>query len=65
MPDNRQSYSGLGLILGGFVAVALAVFLLTGGDLGGTKKVRGDADLPQVTSPTPAQTGSSGNVGSR
>ena len=51
MPDNRQSYSGLGVILGGIVAVALAVFLLTGGDLGGSKKVESDADLPKVTSP--------------
>jgi hypothetical protein len=53
MPDNHQSYSGLGLILGGIVAIALAVFLLTGGDLGGTKKVESDADLPKVTSPAP------------
>jgi hypothetical protein len=65
MPDNQQSYSGLGVILGGIVAVALAVFLLTGGDLGGTKKVESDADLPKVTSPAAPPSQSSGNVGSR
>ena len=66
MPDNQQSYSGLGVILGGIVAVALAVFLLTGGDLGGTKKVESDADLPKVTSPAPPPPArNSDNVGAR
>jgi len=47
MTDNRNGT--LGLILGGIVAIAAAVFILTGGELGGTKKIEGDADLPPVT----------------
>jgi hypothetical protein len=62
MSDDRTSTSRLGLLLAAAVAVALAVFLATGGDLGGTKKVESDADLPKVTSPTPP-TGD--NTGSR
>jgi hypothetical protein len=51
MNDHRRSNSSFGMILGGLVLVALAFFVLTGGQHGGTKKVQSDADLPQVTSP--------------
>jgi hypothetical protein len=51
--NNPQPISRLTMILGGLVLLAFAVFLVTGGDLGGTKKVESDADLPKVTSPAP------------
>ncbi len=53
MPDNESSTTRLGLLLAAAVAVAFVTFVVTGGDLGGTKKVESDADLPKVTSPTP------------
>jgi predicted methyltransferase len=46
MHDNKNGK--LGLILGGIIAVAAVIFLLTGGDLGGKKVVNGDDDLPPV-----------------
>ncbi len=50
--DNRDgSLGGLGLLLGGIVVAAFLIFLTTGGELGGTKKVESDADLPLVSSP--------------
>jgi hypothetical protein len=52
MADNNTSTGFLGAVLGGIVAVAAVVFLITGGEFGGTKKVQGDADLPPVASPT-------------
>ena len=52
MTDNNQGPTGTGLILG-VCAVAAALFLLTNGELGGNKKVRGDQDLPPVASPVP------------
>ncbi len=39
---------GLGLIVGAIVFVAAAIFIFTGGDLGGKKTVEGDQDLPPV-----------------
>ena len=50
-PETR-SKGGIGLILGGIFAVAAAFFIFTGGELGGEKKIKGDADLPPVASPT-------------
>ncbi len=61
MRDEQNSHARLALWLGGIVAAALALFLLTGGELGGTKRVASDEDLPQIASPTR----SSDNVGSR
>ena len=55
MTENNSetpSKGGIGLILGGIFAVAAAFFIFTGGELGGEKKVKGDADLPPVASPT-------------
>jgi hypothetical protein len=56
MADNNSegpTKGTIGLFLGGICVLAAAFFLLTGGELGGKKKVRGDADLPPVASPTP------------
>jgi hypothetical protein len=51
MTDNRNGT--LGLILGGIVAIAAAIFILGGGELGGATKVNSDDDLPPVaTSPS-------------
>lgn len=55
MSDNNRSNEpargSIGLLLGGVLAVAAALFIMTGGQLGGVKEVRGDADLPAVASP--------------
>jgi hypothetical protein len=53
MADNRHG-GFFGAILGGLVAAAAIAFLLTGGELGGKKKVEGDHDLPPVAS-TPSK----------
>jgi hypothetical protein len=52
MPDNNQNGANgtLGVIIGGVVIAAAALFILTGGELGGKKTVEGDADLPPVAS---------------
>lgn len=52
MPDNNPNGANgtLGLILGGVLLAAAALFILTGGELGGKKTVVGDADLPPVAS---------------
>ena len=61
MTDGRDnpngSMGGLGLLLGGIVLLALIIFVTTGGELGGTKKVESDADLPQVSSPSTPPSG--------
>ena len=53
MTDNNQGPKGAAGLLLGVCAVAAALFLLTGGEFGGNKKVRGDQDLPPVASPAP------------
>ena len=50
MADNRESNGRLGAILGALIAIALAVFLLNGGEHLGKKTVSSDADLPPVAS---------------
>ena len=59
MADNNTSTGFLGAVLGGIIALAAAVFIVTGGGPG-TKKVESDADLPPVASPAskPGTTGS-------
>ena len=42
--DNRF----FGLIIGGIVVVAIAIFVFSGGELGGKKTIEGDDDLPPV-----------------
>ena len=49
MSDNKQN-GAIGLILGGIFAVAALVFIFTGGQLGGVKEVKTDADLPPIAS---------------
>ena len=66
--NNNKSNFGLGMILGGVVLAAAVTFIMTGGDLGGTKKVESDADLPRVTSPATPPSGGSvsgSNTGTR
>jgi hypothetical protein len=46
--DDNRPKRAIGLILGGVIAVAAAVFILTGGELGGVKEVSSDADLAPV-----------------
>ena len=48
MPDNRETSGSLGAILGALIALAVAVFLLNGGEHFGKKTVSSDADLPPV-----------------
>jgi hypothetical protein len=55
MTDNNSNGPAggtIGWLLGGVFALAAAFFILTGGELGGEKKIKGDADLPPVASPT-------------
>ncbi len=37
-----------GIIIGGIVALAAAIFIFSGGELGGKKTVAGDHDLPPI-----------------
>jgi hypothetical protein len=46
MMERRNG--NLGLIVAAIVVVAAAVFMLSGGELGGKKTVEGDQDLPPV-----------------
>ena len=57
MPDNNRNPANgtLGLILGGVLAVAAAIFILTGGELGGKHSVDSDADMPPVASNSTAR----------
>jgi len=48
MSDNRASNGNLGAILGALIAIALAIFLLNGGEHLGKKTINGDDDLPPV-----------------
>jgi hypothetical protein len=48
MSDNRAPTGKLGALLGALLAVALAVFLLSGGEYLGKKTVNSDADLPPI-----------------
>ena len=48
MHDNRGSNRSLGAIVGALIAVALAIFLLGGGEHFGKKTVNSDADLPPI-----------------
>ncbi|MGH6727699.1 MAG: hypothetical protein ACREB8_14325 [Pseudolabrys sp.] len=45
----NQGHGTFGLILGGIVALAAVIFILSGGELGGKKTVAGDQDLPPIS----------------
>jgi hypothetical protein len=47
---NKDSNGTFGIIIGGVVAVMAAIFILSGGELGGKKTIQGDQDLPPVSS---------------
>ena len=49
---EKRSDGYLGALLGGLVAVAAIAFMLSGGELGGKKKIGSDEDLPPVTTTT-------------
>ena len=46
----NQDSGFFGLLVGGIVALAAIVFIMSGGDLGGKQTVEGDQDLPPVAS---------------
>ena len=48
MTSNGGSNGTFGAILGALIALAVAVFLLNGGEHLGKKAVHGDEDLPPV-----------------
>jgi hypothetical protein len=49
---HENNNGTFGIIVGGVFAVIAAIFILTGGELGGKKTVKGDQDLPPVSSST-------------
>jgi hypothetical protein len=67
MASNQRPNLGFAALLGAVVVLALVIFIVTGGQLGGSKKVASDADLPQVASPKPpgGTIRDAGNVGTR
>lgn len=50
MAQHEPKSGLLGFVLGGIVVVAAALFILTGGELGGKKTVEGDKDMPPLAS---------------
>ena len=48
MTGNRAPTGTLGAVLGALIAVALALFLLNGGEHMGKTTVDGDEDLPPI-----------------
>ena len=44
----NKDFGTFGLVIGGIVAVAAALFIFSGGELGGKKTVDGDEDLPPI-----------------
>ncbi len=46
----NQDNGLFGLIVGGIVALAAMIFIISGGELGGKKTVEGDQDLPPIAS---------------
>ena len=47
---NNKDNGLFGLLVGGIVALAAVIFIISGGELGGKKTVAGDRDLPPVAS---------------
>ena len=46
---NKDSNGTFGILIGRVVAVIAAIFILSGGELGGKKTVEGDQDLPPIS----------------
>jgi len=46
MDSNNSMF---GIVIGGIVVIAAALFILSGGEFGGKKTVDGDQDLPPVS----------------
>jgi len=46
----KRDNGSFGLIIGGIVALAAVMFILSGGELGGKKTIEGDQDLPPIAS---------------
>ncbi len=44
----KTDHGLFGLVVGGIVAIAAILFILSGGDYGGKKTIDGDQDLPPV-----------------
>jgi len=52
--ENAQMKNGhFGLILGGVVALVAAIFIFSGGTLGGKTTISGDEDLPPIATADP------------
>ena len=43
-----REFGTFGLVLGAIVVVAAALFIFSGGELGGKKTVEGDQDMPPI-----------------
>lgn len=48
--DDNSNRSNAGVIAGGIIALAVVTLVLASGEFGG-KKVKGDADMPPISSP--------------
>jgi len=44
----NRDFGTFGLVIGGIVAVIAALFIFTGGELGGKKTIESDQDLPPI-----------------
>lgn len=44
----NKDFGTFSLVIGGIVALAAALFIFTGGELGGKKTIEGDEDLPPI-----------------
>lgn len=53
--DRNNNPGSIGLIVGGIVAVVAALFIISGGGLGGKKTIESDRDLPPITETQPAR----------
>ena len=49
MNNSNGTNGTFGILIGGVVAVIAAIFILSGGELGGKKTVEGDQDLPPIS----------------
>ena len=49
----KNGNANFGLIVGGIVAAAAVLLILSGGELGGKKTVEGDQDLPPIATANP------------